>query len=166
MCRSWSCQTTGCWPLCLSLHLISDPIVFTLSGHNDSLLRCEVNVTQDAGFALSVTHEGRTLQTDSAEGVVEAQPYVTLSETVSVRKGGEYECQLHLMKDLITKSIFHVNQPGNPPPPDRKKLSSMRITCRNLNLKYLFFHVLSTLFFYLFIHFHKCKPNCHQFKQV
>ncbi|KAM4580596.1 uncharacterized protein PAE49_005385 isoform 2-T2 [Odontesthes bonariensis] len=91
---------------------VYEPIVFTLSGHNDSLLRCEVNATQDAGFALTVTRDGFILQTDSAEGVVEARPYVTLSETASVRGRGEYECQLRLGKDLITKSIFHANRPA------------------------------------------------------
>ncbi|XP_072249486.1 uncharacterized protein [Leuresthes tenuis] len=89
---------------------VYDPIVFALSAHNDSLLRCEVNATRGAGFALCVTHEGRTLQTDSAESAVEAQPYVTLSESVSARKGGKYECRLQLMEDLIAKSIFYVNQ--------------------------------------------------------
>lgn len=86
-----------------------------LTGHNNSLLRCEVNVTWDPGFVLSVLYDGCKLQpVDSAplRDTGAALPYVTLSETVSLRSEGEYECQLHLNEQLITKSIFNY-QPGN-----------------------------------------------------
>ncbi|KAK1895672.1 Junctional adhesion molecule-like [Dissostichus eleginoides] len=40
-----------------------------------------------------------------------ALPFISLSETVPLRGKGEYECQLHLNKDLVTKSIFHYQTP-------------------------------------------------------
>ncbi|XP_038566688.1 uncharacterized protein LOC119897176 isoform X1 [Micropterus salmoides] len=89
--------------------LVHDTMMFNLTSHNDSLLWCEVNVTQDPRLVLSIFHDGHKLQTvESALGEnVTALPYVTLSEAVSLRSAGKYECQLHLNKDLITKSIFH-----------------------------------------------------------
>ncbi|XP_060937949.1 uncharacterized protein LOC133014700 [Limanda limanda] len=98
-----------------TLLTIYDAMTFNLTAHNDSLLRCEINVTQDSGFVLSIVKNGsKTQSVDSAPGVpAVARPYVTLSVTISLRGGGKYECQLHLNKDLITKSIFHL--PGNDP---------------------------------------------------
>ncbi|KAK9514198.1 hypothetical protein VZT92_027681 [Zoarces viviparus] len=86
---------------------VYDTMNFT--AHNDSLLWCQVNVTPDPGFVLSIFHNGCKLQpADCAPGDAGAAlPYVTLSETVPLRSKGEYECQLHLNGDLITKSIFY-----------------------------------------------------------
>ncbi|XP_044064235.1 uncharacterized protein LOC122881741 isoform X2 [Siniperca chuatsi] len=97
-----------------TLLMVYDTMIFNLTSHNDSLLWCQVNVTLDPGFVLSIFHDGCKLQTvDSAPGdAVTALPYVTLSEAVSLRSGGKYECQLHLDKDLITKSIFHYHPPA------------------------------------------------------
>lgn len=105
--------------LCICLRLFSDTMTFNRTGHNDSQLRCEVNVTQDPAFVLFIFHDGRKLQTvDSAPGdAVTALPYVTLSEAISLSSGGKYECQLHLNGDLTTKSIFHYHPPGNNLPP-------------------------------------------------
>ncbi|XP_074508752.1 uncharacterized protein LOC141778411 isoform X3 [Sebastes fasciatus] len=93
---------------------VYDTMIFNLTGHNDSLLRCEVNVTRDPAFVLFIFHNGWKLQpVDSAPGDAGADlPYVTLSESISPQNDGEYECQLHLDGDLITKSIFHYQPPG------------------------------------------------------
>ncbi|XP_023150255.2 uncharacterized protein LOC111585109 [Amphiprion ocellaris] len=90
---------------------VHDSMLFNLTGHNASLLRCEVNVTQDAGFALTVLHGSCRLRSvnSASGGNVSPQPYVTLSETIAVQAGGKYECQLHLKEDLIIKSVFHNN---------------------------------------------------------
>ncbi|XP_068425868.1 uncharacterized protein [Clinocottus analis] len=87
---------------------VYDTMIFNLTAHNDSLLQCEVNVTPDPGFVLFILHNGLKLPpADSAPGEAGASlPYVTLSETIPLRSEGEYECQLHLNRDLITKSIF------------------------------------------------------------
>jgi len=100
--------------VCTSPPSLSDTVTFDLAAHNGSLLRCEVNVTPDPGFRLSISHNGSELQTaDSEPGDARAAPhYVTLSETVPLRGEGEYECQLHLNRDLITKSVFY-HLPGN-----------------------------------------------------
>ncbi|XP_074508751.1 uncharacterized protein LOC141778411 isoform X2 [Sebastes fasciatus] len=92
---------------------VYDTMIFNLTGHNDSLLRCEVNVTRDPAFVLFIFHNGWKLQpVDSAPGDAGADlPYVTLSESISPQNDGEYECQLHLDGDLITKSIFHYQPP-------------------------------------------------------
>ncbi|XP_053288840.1 uncharacterized protein LOC128449605 isoform X2 [Pleuronectes platessa] len=97
-----------------TLLTVYDAMTFNLTAHNDSLLRCEINVTREPGFVLSIVNNGsKTQSVDSAPGVpVVARPYVTLSVTISLRGGGKYECQLHLNKDLITKSIFHLPLPG------------------------------------------------------
>ncbi|XP_034384931.1 uncharacterized protein LOC117728233 isoform X2 [Cyclopterus lumpus] len=94
---------------------VYDTMVFNLTAHNDSLLWCQVNMTPDPGFVLSISHNGRKLQpADSAPGDAGAAlPYVTLSETIPLKSEGEYECQLHLNRDLITKNIFyHLREPG------------------------------------------------------
>ncbi|XP_035494539.2 uncharacterized protein LOC118313266 isoform X2 [Scophthalmus maximus] len=92
-----------------TLLMIYDAMTFNLPEHNDSLLRCEVNVTRGPGFVLSILRDGRKPQTvDSAPGTaVTLLTHVTLSETVLLRGGGEYECQLHLNEDLVVKSIIH-----------------------------------------------------------
>ncbi|XP_034467739.1 uncharacterized protein LOC117777218 isoform X1 [Hippoglossus hippoglossus] len=97
-----------------TLLTVYDAMTFNLAAPNDSLLHCEINVTREPGFVLSIDHNGhKTQSVDSAPGVpVVARPYVTLSETISLRGGGKYECQLHLNKDLITKSILHLLLPG------------------------------------------------------
>ncbi|KAM6935113.1 uncharacterized protein PEZ65_005536 [Lycodopsis pacificus] len=86
---------------------VYDTMIFT--AHNDSLLWCQVNVTPDPRFVLSIFHNGCKLQLpDYAPGDAGAAlPYVTLSGTVPLRSKGEYECQLHLNGDLITESIFY-----------------------------------------------------------
>ncbi len=103
--------------LCVRLCLFLDTLIFKLTAHNDSLLRCEVNVTPVPGFVLSIHLDGRRLPTvDSALGDYNTSLlYIILSETVSMRNEGTYECQLHLNEDLISKSIFHYHQPGNNP---------------------------------------------------
>ncbi|XP_068592543.1 uncharacterized protein [Cebidichthys violaceus] len=92
---------------------VYDTMIFNLTAHNDSLLWCKVNVTPDPGFVLSIFHNGCKPQSaDSAPGDAGAAlPYVTLSQTVPLRSEGEYECQLHLNGDLITKSVFHYRPP-------------------------------------------------------
>ncbi|XP_040899392.1 uncharacterized protein LOC121185402 isoform X2 [Toxotes jaculatrix] len=86
-----------------------DTMIFNLTNNNESLLRCEVNVTREPGFVLSISHNGNKLQTvDLVPGDdVAALPYVTLSQTISLQSGGKYECQLHLNDDIITKNIFN-----------------------------------------------------------
>ncbi|KAM7421375.1 hypothetical protein PAMA_015489 [Pampus argenteus] len=88
-----------------TLLIVYDTMLFNLIGHNDSQLQCKINVTRDPRMVLSIIHNGCKVQT--AEKAVTALPYVTLSETISLKDGGKYECQLHLDKNLITKSTFH-----------------------------------------------------------
>ena len=105
-----------CTHRCILLHVISDTMSFNPISHNDSLLRCEVNVSREPGLVLSVFRDGcESKRVRSAPGDAAAvdRPYVTLSETVPLRGGGRYECQLHLNKDLITESIFHHPALGN-----------------------------------------------------
>ncbi|XP_040899391.1 uncharacterized protein LOC121185402 isoform X1 [Toxotes jaculatrix] len=92
-----------------TLLMIYDTMIFNLTNNNESLLRCEVNVTREPGFVLSISHNGNKLQTvDLVPGDdVAALPYVTLSQTISLQSGGKYECQLHLNDDIITKNIFN-----------------------------------------------------------
>ncbi|XP_030249865.1 uncharacterized protein LOC115567416 isoform X3 [Sparus aurata] len=93
--------------------LDKDTMTFNLSGHNNSLL-CEVNVTHDPGFVLTVFHDGYKLQTGDSSASGDSYsylPFVTLSEAVLLRSNGTYECQLHLNEDLITASIFHYHPP-------------------------------------------------------
>ncbi|KAK5614053.1 hypothetical protein CRENBAI_011771 [Crenichthys baileyi] len=88
--------------------IIYDTMNFNLTNHNDTLLRCEVNMSKDFDFALSVIKDGCVLQgSDSAAGRVMNRGIVTLSQTVSLRGGGKYECQLQLRDDLITTSSFY-----------------------------------------------------------
>ncbi|KAM8871287.1 uncharacterized protein AB9W97_017681 isoform 2-T2 [Spinachia spinachia] len=92
---------------------VYDTLIFNSTAHNVSLLRCEVNVTHDPRFVLSISQNGyRPRPNDSARGdAAEAPPFVTLSVTVPLSIHGENVCELHLNWDLITKSIFH-----HPPP--------------------------------------------------
>lgn len=114
--------------LCICVHLFSDNMVFNLTSHNDSLLVCEVNVTQHRGLVLSIFHDGDKQSVDRAPGApVAALPYVTLSETISLRSGGKYECRLHLDEHLITKSLFHYNPLGNHPPPQPVSFSCIHL---------------------------------------
>ncbi|MEQ2185131.1 hypothetical protein GOODEAATRI_015062 [Goodea atripinnis] len=65
-------------------------------------------MSEDFDFALSVIKDGCVLQSsDSAAGRVMNQGIVTLSQTVSLRGEGKYECQLQRRDDLITTSTFY-----------------------------------------------------------
>ncbi|XP_018555635.1 uncharacterized protein LOC108899596 isoform X2 [Lates calcarifer] len=96
-----------------TLVMVYGNMTFGLTSHNDSLLQCEVNVTQGPGLVLSIFHNECKPQTvDSASGDTDAAlPYVTLSETIPLRGGGKYECQLHLNENLIVESIFNYTPP-------------------------------------------------------
>lgn len=122
----WLCSHT----LCICLRLFSDTMIFNTTGHNDSQLRCEVNVTRDPAFVLSIFHDGAKLQTVGCapRDADAALPHVTLSETISLSSGGKYECQLHLNGDLITKSVFHYHSLGNNLLSDLFQFSCMHIT--------------------------------------
>lgn len=93
---------------------LPDNMIFNSTAHNVSLLRCEVNVTDDPRLVLSISQNGDRLRSNaSARGYAErAPPFVTLSETVPLSIHGEYVCELRLNRDLITKSIFHQPPPG------------------------------------------------------
>ncbi|KAG7216809.1 hypothetical protein INR49_001463 [Caranx melampygus] len=97
-----------------TLLVVYDTMTFNLTGHNNSLLRCEVNVSQLPGYVLSIFHNGCNLEADnSISGDAEAaQPFITLSKNISLRGRGEYECRLHLDKDLITSHSLHYSLPG------------------------------------------------------
>lgn len=117
--------------LCISF---PDTMTFNLTGHNDSQLCCLVKVTPDPGLALSIFHDGVKAQSnESATGDrVAATPYVTLSETISLRGAREYECQLYLNKHLITKSVFHYHPTGNTIPPQPVLFSRIALTAPQL----------------------------------
>ncbi|XP_026226123.1 uncharacterized protein LOC113169156 [Anabas testudineus] len=92
-----------------TLLMVYDNIIINLTNHNDSRLQCEVNVSGEPGFVLSIIHNECKLPTvgSGQRDAVTTQPYVTLSESVSLMGVGKYECQLHLKDRLVTKSIFH-----------------------------------------------------------
>lgn len=92
-----------------TLLMIYDTPIFTLTGHNNTMLQCEVNVTSEPGFVLSIFTDGHKSQTvnSSSRNHSAALPYITLSETILWRSTEKYECQLHLNEDLITKSTFY-----------------------------------------------------------
>lgn len=95
----------------------SDTMSFNQTGHNDSQLKCEVNVSKGPRVVLSIVHNGDNQSVDFAPGaLVEALPYITLSVNSSLRSGGKYECQLHLNQHLITKSVFIYHPPRNNTP--------------------------------------------------
>lgn len=119
---------------------VYDTVIFSLTSHNDSLLRCEVNVTRDPGFALSIFHDGCKLQpVDSAPGDAGAAAllFVTLSETISVQSKGEYECRLQLNGDLITKSIFQYHPPAADDGGDAVK--NILLTCPTVSEPWLLY---------------------------
>ncbi|XP_060906017.1 uncharacterized protein LOC132983636 [Labrus mixtus] len=97
-----------------TLLMVYDSMIFNITAHDDSLLCCEVKVTRGPAVVLSIFHEGSELETGDCgpEEAAAALPYVTLSKSVHVRGGGNYECQLHLNADLITKSSFQNNPSG------------------------------------------------------
>ncbi|KAI4810873.1 hypothetical protein KUCAC02_013800 [Chaenocephalus aceratus] len=70
---------------------------------------------RDTEYQICFVHCSRWDQTPtvgSAPGEADAAlPFISLSETVPLRGKGEYECQLHLNKDLVTKSIFRYQTP-------------------------------------------------------
>lgn len=109
-----------------TLLAIYDTMTFNLTAHNDSLLHCEINVTLETGFVLSIVHNGSDVDNGwklqsvnpAPGGPAGPLPYVTLSETASLRDSGNYECQLHLNKELILKRIFHHSLPGTPECPE------------------------------------------------
>ncbi|XP_037310277.2 nectin-4-like isoform X2 [Pungitius pungitius] len=94
---------------------VYDTMAFNATAHNGSLLSCEVNVTYDPRLVLSISLNGYPLRPNDSSRVnaKEAHPFVTLSETVPLSIHGEYVCELHLNRDLITKSVLHH------PPPER-----------------------------------------------
>ncbi|XP_019111507.1 uncharacterized protein LOC104930291 isoform X2 [Larimichthys crocea] len=96
-----------------TLLMVYDTMIFNLTGHNSTLISCEVNVTRDPRFVLSISHDAYKPQTtESARGnVVPDLLYITLSKTIFLRRKGKYECQLHLNKVLMTKSIFYYHLP-------------------------------------------------------
>lgn len=91
--------------------MVHDRLVLVRGGPADSQLRCEVNVSRDTNFSLAVLHRGAPLQPVApGPDPVEEPCFVTLSQTVSLQGPGRYECHLLLLGDLVTKSIFHLNQ--------------------------------------------------------
>lgn len=142
---SWVWTITHRASVCV--HLLTDNMAFNLSGLNDTLLRCTVNVSPDPGFVLSILHDGEKPQTvATAPGSHNADlPYVSLSETVCLRGDGKYECQLHLNKHLITKRTFYYF-PGNNLPPQPVK-DSCRHICFALAKFWWWFFFLFFLFF-------------------
>lgn len=88
--------------------IIYDAMTFNLTNHNDSLLRCEVKVSQDLGFSLSVVKDRCVLQSLDSAGKRSINRTVTaLSWTVPLRGKGKYECRLQLGEDLVTTRTFH-----------------------------------------------------------
>ncbi|XP_036930421.1 uncharacterized protein LOC119006140 isoform X1 [Acanthopagrus latus] len=107
-----------------SLLVVHDTMTFNLSGHNDSLLRCEVNVTHNPGFVLTIFHDGYKLETGDSSASGDSNSslhFVTLSEAVLLSSDGTYECQLHLNEDLVTTSIFDYHLPVAEEPKDAGK---------------------------------------------
>lgn len=89
--------------------LISDNISVrphNLTDRSDCRLQCEVNVTRGPGRVLSILHNGRRLPT-AAGGGGAGSAHVVLSGNVSLTEAGEYECQLHVNDELVTRSVFH-----------------------------------------------------------
>uniref|UniRef100_UPI0037E82914 uncharacterized protein isoform X1 n=2 Tax=Semicossyphus pulcher TaxID=241346 RepID=UPI0037E82914 len=107
-----------------TLLMVYDTMSFKLT--NDSLLSCEVNVTQDPSLVLSIFHDGSKLPTvcSARQDAAAALPYASLSESVSVRSGGKYECRLHLNAYLITKRSFNYD----PPEPDKGRDAERNVT--------------------------------------
>ncbi|XP_028984493.1 uncharacterized protein LOC114842790 [Betta splendens] len=96
-----------------TLLTVYDNLTFNLSKHNHSLLLCEVNVSHKPGCVLSVLHNGCRLPTvASARGPGAGSANVTLSERVSLRGAGKYECWLHVNQEVVAKSVLHYQPPG------------------------------------------------------
>ncbi|XP_038163576.1 uncharacterized protein LOC119798275 [Cyprinodon tularosa] len=87
--------------------VIYDTMTFNPSSHNHFLLRCEINVSEDLGFALSVLKDGSFLQGVDSDHGPAISGAVTLSQTVSLTGGQKYECLLLLRGDLVTSSTFY-----------------------------------------------------------
>ena len=120
-CNTRVCVSVSSNASWVCVRLFPDVMTFNLSGHNDSLLRCEVNVTHDPGFVLAIFHNGYKLHAGDSSASGDSfsyLPFVTLSEAVLLRSNGTYECQLHLNEDLITASILRYHLPGNDLLPD------------------------------------------------
>ncbi|XP_029360924.1 uncharacterized protein LOC115045404 [Echeneis naucrates] len=98
-----------------TLLVVHDTMIFNLTSHNDSLLRCEVKVSHKPGMVLSIHHDGCTQKfVSSAAGDADGTlPYSTLVETVPLSGGGKYECHLHLNEHLIAKSSYDYYPPVN-----------------------------------------------------
>ncbi|XP_028280898.1 uncharacterized protein LOC114448865 [Parambassis ranga] len=90
--------------------VVHDTMLFNVTVHNGSLLRCEVNVTRDPGLSLVIVHNNSCrLQTeDSAAG---GAVHTALSASAPLRGGGRYECRLSLEGLLITQSFFYSHLP-------------------------------------------------------
>ncbi|KAM3615295.1 uncharacterized protein V6R79_026182 [Siganus canaliculatus] len=92
-----------------TLLLVYDTMTFNLTSHSDSLLLCEVKVTRDSRFVLSIFYNGARIQTvnHTTKDGVAAAPHVTLSHTACLSSEGRYQCLLHFSETLITESVFH-----------------------------------------------------------
>lgn len=89
--------------------ILADNLFLDLTGPNNTLLRCTVNVTSHPGFVLSILPNGQKPQgIGSHPGNHSTDlPCVSLSDTLRVEGyGGKYECQLHLNKHLIASRSF------------------------------------------------------------
>lgn len=89
--------------------LIYDKMFLDLTGTNNTMLRCTVNVTSHPSFVLSIVCNGQKPQRIGSDpGNYRGDlSYVSLTETVQVEgDDGRYECQLHLNKHLITSRSF------------------------------------------------------------
>ncbi|XP_056900829.1 uncharacterized protein LOC130532298 isoform X1 [Takifugu flavidus] len=90
--------------------IIHDTVIFDVVTHNRSLLSCQVNVSADPGFVLSILYNGHKICSGKPEcwerGCnLAPQLHVLLSVTISLTHGGKYECQLHFNKTLLTKMV-------------------------------------------------------------
>ncbi|XP_014915880.1 neuroglian-like isoform X1 [Poecilia latipinna] len=92
--------------------IVHDTMTFNLSSHHDSLLRCEVTVSQDPGLTLTLTRNGCVVQSSAPSERRAANGTITLSATVHLSGNGQYGCQLRLQDVLITSSSFHSQQAG------------------------------------------------------
>ncbi|XP_061573765.1 uncharacterized protein LOC133440509 [Cololabis saira] len=119
---------------------VHDSLVFNLTRHNASLLRCHVNVSPRSGFVLSVLHAGQTCPTVAAgvedvEDVEDAAGrFTTLSQTVALQGPGNYECQLSLGTEVVARSVFCLDETEEagdaekPPTPSNQTCSDTEVT--------------------------------------
>lgn len=96
--------------MCNILHLFSDTVIFDLVTHNRSLLSCQVNVSADPGFVLSILYNGHKIRSGKPECW---EMGCNLSVTILLTHGGKYECRLYLNKNLITKMVSDYILHGN-----------------------------------------------------